>query len=491
VVLRRRCSLAKVCAVLAVVLGLCPSCRAQKQPGVIGVLRPALHTGFEQAMKRIPAQYRAMMQASMGKLQVFYTTQAPLIVQNTWVEVLERNGFTAVALDAATPEEAIAETKAKDVRWLLSSSVDAVPEQAAHRPQPPRSEVWTENSKIDVRLDLQFSLNDDQGHNVFPLQHESFDGVVNARGRGDDLWADAGNAISKRVGAALPLGARRQAPETFLRPAPPEMTESVRFDITVSKMRTYNGKAVPGPYADSRHAILAFAGGAVSTEDRETGVVYLPGASRFFVLDDRSHTYSTMTAMDLLYMRSLEQMARQGGASQAKLVQTGAEGRAIRYRLQRAEAMPTPEQQQANAIAEMNIPGRFKRRIEQSAATQETQIDVEYGDPSKAWQQGMATSMDVFSKAGGWFIDLVEDQQIADAIWLELAGNPSPPLRISVHDAVTSEYKKKGTSMVEEAQVTFTTPQLARPVDFTVPGDYKWHSNPVLTGLLLSSNAPL
>jgi hypothetical protein len=432
----------------------------------VGVLRPTVSAPGNRLMDRIPEQYRAQARGPVEHMQKEIGDHLPGVVQRTWLEMLERKGIPAVALEAGTVEEGIKLPAASNVRWFLSTSVTGEMTQNSGVIHLPARTGAEETAKMT--LTLLFALVDAAGHTV--LIPREVVRVTRAAANGepnpqDDLWAACGDQMILAIASAMPLGTVKYVDAPTLLPKPPDMSESVRFDVTAVEHTTYQGKTLPTA-GDQRKSILEFAGRSITTQDRGMGMIYTPGAGRIFVVDDRSKHYSTMTAEDFAFMGAFARTETSQGEAAARLVQTEASGRTIRYKFVEA-------QDNDSRITTATLASREA----------ETNVSIEYDEALPAWQSGVQELKQLFGGVGRWpigFYDSSKDE-LSNSIWDQVVLSPAPPRRVVIDESVNMQWKKKKTEPANQIEVAFDRSQVARPMDLTIPTTYQWHTNLLLT----------
>jgi hypothetical protein len=178
-------------------------------------------------------------------------------------------------------------------------------------------------------------------------------------------------------------------------------------------------------------------------------MIFTPGTPRMFVVDDQKRQYSTMTPADIAFLSEFGQEAK----SAAQLVRSGGSDNTVHYHL-----VTGNQEQSAAALSE-------------ASQDSETSVDIDFGEPIAAWEKGM----EGFSS----------EESLSQAVWDEIASSHAPPRHIRVQTNVTTHRKKKRVDSVTETQIVFQTSHIARPVDFTIPSDYLWHTNLLLASAFL------
>ncbi len=424
--------------------------------------------GFERAMPKMPRKIRKEFEEKLPEMEQSMTTGMqqmqermgkliPGLAQRTWIEMLERKGIAALALDATTIEEARKEAAGKGAGFLLSSEISSQREAGPARQTARGRTVQTGKLSLSGR----YSIEDAAGRALVPWQTvaESTtmgmekggeeEGGVDAGGPDEDVWAEFGDELVKAVASALPLGAVKYVePSTYL-PKIPDMAVSQRLDLTRVARQFFRGKAMEEEEEKPERAILEFAGGSISSSDRKMGVIYSPDAARFYVIDDKHKQYSTMNRDDF---EAMALFAAGSSSGKGKLVRTGGSGDALTYAYQ-------PEE----------------------GGEDGTTVEIRYGAPSPAWQKGSAEMKRLAGESGGWLVSLAEgsDRDISDAVWEEIVHSPAPPVHILVRKNMGPPGKKKA-DMHSESEITIDSSKVPRPVDFSIPPDYKWHTHLLL-----------
>jgi hypothetical protein len=423
--------------------------RMEAQQAQMMAQMPARLRGGKYAAQM--AEMQNAMASSAVNLQETVGKQLPGLIQRNWVEMLQLKGIPAVALDASTIEEARVEAKIKNVGWILN---------AESRPEKKQDSVKVGNrefqgSSAKLQLSVRYSVEDASGRTLLPWKSivkeiDVAPGSSEDQSTGDDIWALVGSELVHGVESTLPLGVvKYQDPDKNL-PAAPDMGSSLRLDMTSTSKQFYKGKLIPHSIREGqKKSIFEFADKSLTMEYKKAGLIATAGSPILYMVNDDQRWYCRMAMEDFEFETIL--MGGHTGTSPGHLEHRETNGDTVTY----------------NYVADE--PGNT------------TTVEVQYGLASPAWQQGMVT-MKAFKAgkdAGPTAFGDITDPELAKAVWEELANSAAFPVHVLIkQDSLVPG--KKNADYHSEYETTVDTSQLPRPVDFTIPKTYKWHSNMML-----------